>query len=220
MKKRDEGELPEKLCKIWNTRVPWTALIRTLHCTVGLYIKHRKWLEKGSTTLPSGGKTCISSAVPAFLLHGCCHRRHWGKMQVTTLTVAQLFRKATEARTNLAGCGSNALEHGSNTFECVFKLLISILCAGLLPYFYVINGAPIKKWMLSKASKQKRHGKSWAVVNIHKNTDNHFFQCMDGQKKNKYNHKAFCLNSCEVKLLISLYQSWTKLSVKYAHNIR
>lgn len=53
-------------------------------------------------------------------------------------SVAQQFGKATEARTNLAGCGFNAVEGG-------FKLFISSLCAGLLPYFHLINGALIKK---------------------------------------------------------------------------
>jgi len=113
-------------------------------------------------------------------------------------SVAQQLRKVSEARSNLAGCGSDTLEHG-------FKLFISSLCAGLLLCFCVINGALLKKWMLSKTSEQKRHGKSWAVVNIHRSNWQSLHSVHRWAKKNKYNHKALCLSSYEVKLLIALY---------------
>lgn len=102
-----------------------------LHCsdgvlwyTVGLQspdTEHRKRLQK-ARTLPSVGKTHVPSGVPASPLQGCCYR------DVEERCSGQLFSSTTEGRTNLAGCGSNALELG-------FKLFISSQCPGLFLTF-------------------------------------------------------------------------------------
>lgn len=142
-----------------------------------------------------------------------------GTIHLTKKTKPEGNWRSLTGELTWVGYGSNILEHG-------FKLSISTHYAGLLPsrpYFYfLINGTLIKKWMLPKASKQRRHERRWIVVYILKKTTMIVISisAQTGKKRIDAIAEPFVWIPMRLKLLAVLYWSSTKLPVKYTDDIR